>query len=120
MHVTEGSATRVDVKRRMPRQSGELALAKLRFKAPDSDTSELRSFTVRDSGSRWAEASADFRFAAAVACYGMLLRRSEHAGGSNWGTVRELASDALGDDRWGDRRRFLELVQRIQQIRPND
>ena len=71
--------------------SPELLTLKLRYKAPDGDTSKLLEFPLTDTGTTWEKSSRDFRFAAAVAGFGMLLRDSPHKGGATWDSIRELA-----------------------------
>ena len=55
----------------------------------------------------------DFRFAAAVAEMGMLLRGSEHAGGASWEQVLELAEGALKADEWNAR--VDPMIEALQQ-----
>ncbi len=57
--------------------SSEMLTVKLRYKKPESDKSELLERAVVDDGKQFANASADFKFAAAVAEFGMLLRDSD-------------------------------------------
>jgi len=64
------------------------------------------------SAAAWDQASADLRFAASVAAYGMLLRGSAHKGAADWKLVRELAAGAAAADPSGRRAEFLELVDR--------
>ncbi|MCB1051342.1 MAG: VWA domain-containing protein [Acidobacteria bacterium] len=56
--------------------SNELLTVKIRYKKPDSDTSQLLSFPVSDSYQKLEETSADTQFALAVACFGLNLRGS--------------------------------------------
>jgi Ca-activated chloride channel family protein len=58
--------------------------------------------------------SADIRFAAAVAAFGMLLRDSEHRGTATFGDVLALAKAGQGDDPGGYRAEFVELVEAAQ------
>ena len=60
--------------------------------------------------------SESFRFASAVAEFGMVLRNSEHQGSSSASRVAVRADGALGNDRDGYRAEFVELVQRYRQI----
>jgi Ca-activated chloride channel family protein len=69
------------------------------------------SFPVQDKGGSWERASEDFRFAAAVAGFGMLLRESPYAGSANWNLVQTLARSGRGVDPHGHRAEFLRLVQ---------
>ena len=89
----------------------ELAYVKLRYKAPDGDSSRLLSFAVQRRQLRsLAQSSDDFRFAAAVAGYGQILRGGRYTGQWQLSDVRALAEQALGEDRAGYRHEFLRLV----------
>jgi len=90
--------------------SGELFTLKLRYKEPDADTSKLLSFPVVDEGHTLESASEDFKFAGAVACFGMLLRDSQYAGGEMLDQVRDLALEGSGPDDHGYRAEFRHLV----------
>ncbi len=96
--------------------SSELLTVKLRFKEPDGDVSRPLSFPLVDGGARWSAASEDFRFAAATACLGMVLRGSKHASGASFDTVRELSQDALGADPGGYRHEFIALVEKARTL----
>ena len=59
----------------------------------------------------------DFRFAAAVAELGMLLRTSPHMAGSSYAGVLELAEAGLGSGRDREaRREFIELVKKAREL----
>ena len=94
--------------------SDELLTLKLRYKEPDGETSKLLQFPVTDDVQPFSDADDDFRFAAAVASFGMLLRDSEHAGDATYDAVEAIAAGSLGDDRWGYRKEFVEMVQRAK------
>jgi len=95
----------------------ESLTVKLRYKQPNADASELMSLAVSDVEEPGAGASADFRFGAAVACWGMLLRESEHKGEANYDLVLELARAAKGEDATGYRAEFVRLVQLSKSLR---
>jgi Ca-activated chloride channel family protein len=80
----------------------------MRYKRPQSETSRLLDRVVR---SETADPSADFRFAAAVAEFGMLLRDSEHKGRSSYADVLSRARSARGEDEEGYRTEFVRLVE---------
>jgi hypothetical protein len=63
---------------------------------------------------RLADTSDDFRFSAAVAGFGMLLRDSQHKATLTWSMVSELASGALGRDPHGYRAELLRLIDRAR------
>jgi Ca-activated chloride channel family protein len=99
-----------------PPASGELLNVKLRYKALDGDVSRLLSHPLRDQGASLGAASPDFRFSAAVAEWGMLLRDSRFRGDASYGEVARLARGALADDRGGYRAEFLRLVEASQRF----
>ncbi len=90
--------------------SGELMTVKVRYKEPDGAKSKLLSFPIEDSETALSESSRDFRFSAAIAGFGMLLRGSEHKGDATWKNVRELANGARGSDPNGRRAEFVRLI----------
>jgi Ca-activated chloride channel family protein len=96
--------------------SKELLTLKLRYKQPDGDTSRLLEFPVTDDGKSFAQASTDFKFAAAVAEFGMLLRDSQYKGDANYSNVLELAQSAKGSDPDGYRSEFITLVHKAQEL----
>jgi Ca-activated chloride channel family protein len=93
--------------------SRELMTVKLRYKAPDGDTSRLLAVAVR--GAEDAAPSGDLRFASAVAAFGMLLRESEHKGTASFETVRQLAL-GTANDASGYRAEFLDLVAKAESL----
>ncbi|HST63229.1 MAG TPA: von Willebrand factor type A domain-containing protein [Longimicrobium sp.] len=95
--------------------SGEMMNVNIRYKRPDGDVSVLLSHAVQAPGTD-ARTSDDFRFAAAVAEFGMLLRRSEHRGGSSLDDVLSLARRSLGEDPHGHRRAFISLVEDYRRL----
>jgi len=96
--------------------SAELLTVKLRFKAPDGDTSMLREYPLADRGAAFDAASADLRFAAAVAAFGMILRGGDHAGSFSLDDVARIAGRALGRDDGGYRAEFLDLVRKAAEL----
>ena len=97
--------------------SSEMLTVKLRYKKPDGDKSELLERAVTDNGADFAKASVDFKFAAAVAEFGMVLRDSEHKGNGTLGAVLEWAQEGKGSDGNGYRAGFLELVRKAQALK---
>ena len=61
-----------------------------------------------------AQASNNFKFSAAVASYGMLLRESEFRGDSSYTQVLELAREGKGRDFHGYRAEFIQLVEKTR------
>jgi len=89
----------------------ELLTLKLRYKAPDGDTSKLLEFPLKDSEEQLRDATTDFKFAASVASFGMLLRGSRYSGDATINSVLELAEDGMGRDTHGYRAEFIDLVR---------
>jgi Ca-activated chloride channel family protein len=90
--------------------SDEWFTVKLRYKDPDADKSQLLSQVLSGPPTRLPDTTADFRFAAAVASFGMLLRDSPYRGEATYAALRKQAKEALADDPGGHRAGFLELV----------
>jgi len=97
--------------------SNELMTLKIRYKQPEGDTSKLLEFPIADTTQPFAQADDDFRFAASVAAFGMLLRNSAHSGTANWEDVGNWASSALGTDPHGYRIEFADLVRKAAALR---
>jgi Ca-activated chloride channel homolog len=96
--------------------SRESLTVKLRYKQPEGDKSRLIERGVVDEGAGFARASDDFKFAASVAGFGMLLRGSPHKGALTFAGVQELAESSLGKDPSGYRREFLDLVRKAASL----
>lgn len=102
-------------RRRLYDPSAELLTFKLRYKAPGGDTSRLLEFPLAapEIGT-FEAASDDFRFAVAVAAFGMKLRGSPEAGDLSWDDILRIARGALGSDPGSRRAEFLTLVERAR------
>ncbi|MCC6287802.1 MAG: von Willebrand factor type A domain-containing protein [Chitinophagaceae bacterium] len=93
-------------------QSPELMTIKFRYKNPDADISKLIEQPVIDNNVSLKNTSDNFRFAASVAQFGMLLRNSEFKQNSSFNNTLSLAGSALGNDAEGYRKEFIQLVQK--------
>jgi Ca-activated chloride channel family protein len=93
--------------------AGEYAFVKIRYKLPKSDASTLISTPVDSAAeqARFEDAPADARFAAAVAGFGELLRGGRYIGTFGYDDVLRIATAARGDDPFGYRSEFLQLVR---------
>ena len=60
--------------------------------------------------------SADFRFAASVAAFGLMLRDSEYKGSATWANVKEWATESIGTDDKGYRREFVALIGQAERL----
>jgi Ca-activated chloride channel family protein len=103
---------------RLGENSPEILTLKMRYKRPDGWFSRKLEWAMNDSGAHAQNASADFKFAAAVAAFGMILRASPHLGTADHDIVLRLAGEGLGQDPAGYRRAFVDLVKKSKQIQP--
>jgi Ca-activated chloride channel family protein len=94
--------------------SDELLTIKLRYKAPNGGKSKLLEEPVQNKIAK--NTSGDFRFSAAVASFGMLLRNSKFKGDTTIATVLDLAGNAKGSDENGYRSEFIQLVQTVDDL----
>ena len=93
----------------------EILTIKLRYKEPDGNTSRLFELPLKEQ--KVAETSDNFRFSAAVASFGMLLRNSEFKGDMSLEKVVQLAKGAKGDDEEGDRAEFIRLARTVSDLK---
>ncbi len=77
------------------------------------------TFPVVDHGDHLRDSSDDFRFAAAVAEYGMVLRGSKFKGTASFQQARHLAKRALSNDKGGHRKEFLKLIRTAEDLGGN-
>jgi secreted protein with Ig-like and vWFA domain len=98
-------------------KSGEMMTVKLRYKAPDGDLSNLIEVPVKDEGKTLTASSEEYKFSAAVAGFGLLLRDSAYKGTLSWETVRRLAIDGKGTDKLGYRGEFLQLIDKARGLK---
>ena len=93
---------------------------KLRYKQPDGDKSSLIEHPLKDESIPFNSTSANFRFASAVAEFGMLLRNSEYKGKSDFWSVKQTALGALENDDEGYRKEFIQLVQTVTSLKEKE
>ena len=90
--------------------SDDLLQVKIRYKKPNENTSILLKETI--SGKEETNTpSENFRFAAAVTEYAMLLRNSEYKGQANYEQLLALAKGAKGRDEQGYRGEFIKIAE---------
>jgi Ca-activated chloride channel family protein len=96
--------------------SPEMLTVKIRYKEPAGDVSSSLEFPLRDSGAAFADASQDFKFAAAVAAFGMELRGSPDKGTLTLRDVAEWGRAGVGSDAGGYRNEFLGLAEKAERL----
>ncbi|MBN1409435.1 MAG: VWA domain-containing protein [Spirochaetales bacterium] len=94
----------------------DIVTLKFRYKKPDSDTSIPIEVAVRDEDTSLHSASVNFRFASAVAEWGLILSQSEYKENASYRQVLELARSSLGYDEEGYRNEFVSLVEESSRL----
>ena len=91
----------------------EYAFVKIRYKLPKSDVSKLITTPVDRTVEQasFEAAPQDARFATAVAGFGEILRGGRHTGTFGYDDVLKIAQAARGDDPFGYRSEFIQLVR---------
>ncbi len=107
-----------NVQGRDNKQMNELAFLRLRYKAPDGDVSKLIERPVRKAELKrqLSDTSDNFRFSAAVAGFGQLLRGGKYMEHFDYDDLRTLANGAKGGDRFGYRGEFVTLLDLAQSL----
>ncbi len=95
----------------------DLLTVKLRYKPIGSEQSTQIARSAKDSDRNLDQTSSDFRFAASVAGFAMLLKQSDHLGSFNWDDCLTLARQTKGTDEHGYRAEFTRLVEMAQLLR---
>ncbi|HEX5154484.1 MAG TPA: von Willebrand factor type A domain-containing protein [Parafilimonas sp.] len=98
----------------------EVMNIKLRYKKPDGDKSTLIEHPLKDENISFGSTSDNFRFAAAVAEFGMLLRNSQYKGSADFRSVTQTALAASQNDEGGYRKEFIRLVQTAASLKEKE
>jgi Ca-activated chloride channel family protein len=118
--VPVGGPSAVDALRYAPKPApaslaagNEYAFVKIRYKLPKSDVSKLITTPVDRTAEQasFDAAPQDARFATAVAGFGELLRGGRQTGTFGYDDVLKIAQAARGDDPFGYRTEFIQLVR---------
>jgi len=96
------------------KHGNELAFLRLRYKAPDGDTSQLIEWSLRRQ--MVDNTSERFRFSAAVAAFGQQLRGGKYLEQFSYNDILSLARGARGDDPFGYRAEFIKLLKIAQSL----
>lgn len=94
--------------------AAEAFTVKIRYKEPDGKKSKLLEKVQSTRIADIRQSPEDFRMAAAVAQFGMLLRNSQFSGSANYDHVIGLAAGAKGRDAEGYRAEFIQLVKKAK------
>ncbi len=94
----------------------DLLSVNVHYKKPDGLLSRRLEFPLTDVGAKFENASPDFKFAAAVAGFGMVLRESPHKGTTTLAQVVDWAEAGLAEDAGGYRAEFVELARQLDAL----
>ena len=97
--------------KKLATNTNDIMTIKLRYKQPEGDISKLIQQSITDVQSDLGKTSDNFRFSAAVAEFGLLLRNSEYKQEASFEQVVSLAKGARGKDEYGYRSEFFRLVE---------
>ena len=101
-------------------KTDEMLTIKLRYKQPDGDVSQKIEKPVSAGVLDKSKTSDNFRFAAAVAEFGMLLRDSEFKKNATYAHAAKLAKGAMGKDENGYRRELLDMIETMGALHGKD
>jgi len=90
-------------------------MLRVRYQLPEGGNSRLIERPITDSQS--GKASDDLRFAAAVAAFSQQLKDGRYTGDFSLRDTQALARGARGEDRFGLRAEFVQLVALAQSLR---
>ena len=99
-------------------KGNELGFLKIRYKDPkvkDAKSVEITEPLVFNKKAL-KETSTDYRFAASVAEFGILLRDNSNKAKATYDQVIELAEGAIGKDPEGYRKEFVRLVKSVKML----
>jgi len=97
-------------------ENKELLTIKLRYKKPDGVTSMLFEKPVKGELKEFSVTSDNFRFSAAVAEFGMVLRNSEFKSLASYDHLLTIAQGSRGNDEEGYRGEFIKLVKTTKDL----
>jgi Ca-activated chloride channel family protein len=89
----------------------DLFFIKLRYKQPDGAKSKLIEKGAGSKVIKLSASSENFRWSAAVAEFGLLLRDSEYKGTATFAKAAKLAKQAKGKDANGYRKEFIQMIE---------
>ena len=99
-------------------KGNELGFLKIRYKDPkvkDAKSVEITEPLIFNKKAL-KETSTDYRFAASVAEFGILLRDNSNKANATYDQVIELAEGAIGKDPEGYRKEFVRLVKSVKML----
>ncbi|PKQ65142.1 hypothetical protein BZG02_04765 [Labilibaculum filiforme] len=96
--------------------SNEFATVKFRYKKPEGTKSQLLEKIIPNTCLHQQKVSNNYKFSAAVAGFGLLLRDSKFKGNCSYDMLINLAQESKGDDKEGYRSEFIQLMKLAKQL----
>ena len=94
----------------------EILTVKLRYKKPTGKKSKLISKVVSNEALDFDNTSDNYRWAATVAGFGMMLRDSEYRQEANYSNLISMGQSSLGKDTEGYRTEMIRMMKNTQAI----
>ncbi len=115
------SGKRADNKSADTQKLNEIAELRLRYKQPKEGTSQLISkvITTDNMIDALADTSDNYRFSAAIAGFGQLLGNDKYLNDFNYADASRIANSAKGNDPFGYRSEFIQLVKLADSLDPD-
>ena len=96
--------------------ANEWLCVKLRYKEPDGNESVRKDFPLEREPSAFRDSDHDFRWAASMVEFGMLLRDSRFVGNATWNGLLEQAESAAGLSPDPDREECLDMIRAASEL----
>ena len=97
-------------------KTDEYGWLKLRYKAPESEQSQLIEQPIAAKSIPLADADEATRFAIAAASYAQALKGGKYNGALDWAGILRLAQAAQGSDPYGERAGLLQLIEKAREL----
>ena len=97
-------------------KTDEYGWLKLRYKAPESEQSQLIEQPIVAKSIPLADAEEATRFAIAAASYAQALKGGKYNGALDWAGILRLAQAAQGSDPYGERAGLLQLIEKAREL----
>ena len=94
------------------KRTNEWVHIKFRYKKPEGRKSLLIERAVVNQNTKLKDSSNNFKWSAAVAEFGLLLRDSKYKGKATWLHLPDKAKNGKGDDKNGYRQEMIDLIQK--------
>jgi Ca-activated chloride channel family protein len=106
----------IPVRKSAGQRATDLMTVAVHYRDPSGEAVRTLEVAGQDHGLTLPRNSADFRFAAAVAEFGLLLRDSDYKGNASYAAALERAQESAGPDETGYRQELVSLVRKAKAL----